>query len=1386
MSSTENARPAGSGSVPRIDLTKAFNNKKNKNKTPSNPRKPMGNLNRLSGTATPLGLLSPPASQTNVLAGSFGSDLDLDQRSEPGLRGREVTREREEDPARLLISPPPEEELQLANLSRRSGLSNSSTSHSNNTNAPPFTDQSQPKRKRSMVSTPSYTGASSYFNVNPEIITARGSESQATPNPKPRKQSRKYNRAHVRTNSNQSDVSMESVPSPSRVSRAKPSSWDDQSPSTPSRGPRQSNLMKSPHSNNPNADYIPLYRPAPDGEVDDWPISPSKPVRLSRRSATPAAIPPYEPPPLKFPPPREVTRSPVASATKSKRKAGARRLKVDVQVKPEPPEIDLSAPMPPASPTDDPLLLSGPPGEDLTPPFPRVMRDASVSADMPQKSAAPHFPLIQPQASLPPSSPPPPDASSPSHATYHWSDMGIVSAFDSSSDNSMELDMQPHEYDEAEGGIPDFFGVNGFTAVDEWSDSDDEESPRTPQRKSGVIDEGIGEFTGHWQMTKTRTKADPPSSATRTRIEIWGNPKSPYPYTTPRTSRDGSASPSPSHSRLGPETGRLSTSTPPEEMGTVTVFATEERHVQAMGEDSGLSAEVSVAIIQASEEEEEQEVRYLSLPPADEEGLADQQEVPPEDTEKMSRTAEEGEDEGFALPEEERAEEELAEEEEAEEEEVRRLSLGPEERSHHDGPFNALSIVNPPAQSSPAPRRDLTFLSEPFNRKRSSARVSASFERAKQLFGTCPSPLKASSPVPEEVGDDDDDHSMEPLPVPFTTSDKKQEARDLGEDPGEEDEEVISLREDADSGEESDPVVEDPGLVQITSSDPRAAARAAAILKQHDYDCYTRILLKQQQQHRRDLLSYPSVEELKRTNRRKTLADAGISKGNARHILRRSLGTVIGDKVYIPGSPMMTLGGLLEAAEKEVQLEQSKGLTPGAQNFPPALSAKRNTLAEMALEDTSAYRTPLSAKYGIVSWPSSALMNEVGEEEEEPSIARREWMKDDWKVLDGCFTDERIELARTHSDALISTIGDEEIPLAEVELVQIDKVIERFITEMGGADFIHTCGWTMESLRARVKTLQKKQRAGNVAPPITPYTTPTMTKIPRPQSTSMDIPNFTPFGRRPFPAARKSALLPTSPLPINPSAPFSHISEDLVEPRRRRKVPATLLAPRYSHLLEEAVAVSRDLPDPEPREVTSQDVEDSRDDASAAFLDQPSFSLDLSTSDSTLHNIQRSGFGRLFSYLPGFSKTPAPSTRKTFVGAKPGLPLPPTEVLEKPRAPVITPARPPVPKMQAPKELVSLNHQPIPQKKSMIPRRDPKRMKELKKVGLPEERGQVGAPSVRPRRSSGSSVKDLIKGFEDNDRRASLEASRPSLMKTRSNGDLKGGEKTSSRPIWRP
>jgi hypothetical protein len=75
-------------------------------------------------------------------------------------------------------------------------------------------------------------------------------------------------------------------------------------------------------------------------------------------------IPPYEPPEEKFMPPREVLGTPLTAASTRTRKTDVKNKKAEglrITIKKEMPEIDLTRPIDPPSPSDDPILLRGPP-----------------------------------------------------------------------------------------------------------------------------------------------------------------------------------------------------------------------------------------------------------------------------------------------------------------------------------------------------------------------------------------------------------------------------------------------------------------------------------------------------------------------------------------------------------------------------------------------------------------------------------------------------------------------------------------------------------------------------------------------------------------------------------------------------------------------------------------------------------------------------------------------------------------------------------------------------------------------------------------------------------------------------------------------------------------
>ena len=616
------------------------------------------------------------------------------------------------------------------------------------------------KRKRQKGTTAVSNATVTEPTARTEDATQPPEAVEATPNPKPRKQ------RHVRMQSVDGDVEMES-PTKGTFGRRRGTSREGDEEgttlTTPTK-PKKKVVIKSPHVRNPEADWIPdavLSETTPErGEDDELALTPPKnpnvrrivlSSRGSRRSATP--IPPYEPPTDVFTPPREVVVSPPAvesgrrgsvgpSARKGKGKKVGLRVST-VQVKQEiPDDIDLRAPMPPPSPTDDPLLLSGPPEPPVEDHVqPAVHYDDDV---------------------LPPSSP-----------ELDSDDAQAVQAFDwdrrdeplgSTEDSMMHLD-------------PGDAAVEPVRLFEDggWSDSDDE-----------VV--GEGEYTGRFRILNVRTKQDPPSSATRSRQDLWGRPVSPF-----------------------PKIKKLD------------------------------------LLLENDDSEEEREVHQMSLEPEEEVQLP----VPEVDSE----------------------------------EEVHQMSIEPE----------------------PA--------------------------------------------VPEE---DDDDSS------------------------------------DTD---------EEPGLIKITSADPRAAARAVAILKQHDYDCYTKLVKRQRRQ------SHSAADDLAKESRRRDVASAGVHKSEKK--TRRSTMGVVGDRVYIPGTPVMTLPELLVEVEKEV--------------------------ATPAKVERDPFKTPLPERFRT---PFLQTYEKRGE---------REWTKEEWKLLDACFTDQRLELGGLGS-------------LASVDDVAVEDVVARFVDLVGGWGMVDSFG----------------------------------------------------------------------------------------------------------------------------------------------------------------------------------------------------------------------------------------------------------------------------------------------------------------------------------------
>ena len=215
------------------------------------------------------------------------------------------------------------------------------------------------------------------------------------------------------------------------------------------------------------------------------------------------------------------------------------------------------------------------------------------------------------------------------------------------------------------------------------------------------------------------------------------------------------------------------------------------------------------------------------------------------------------------------------------------------------------------------------------------------------------------------------------------------------------------------------------------------------------------------------------------------------------------------------------------------------------------------------------------------------------------------------------------------------------------------------------------------------------------------------------------------------------------------------------------KLPATLLAPRYSHLMDEAVAISKG---------TGGEPSDSSSGVTAkAPPDSPSLFRRLTSP--------------LFSYLPLLSKGTSEELSRD--GDKSGLPLPPPELFDKERNPIVTPAPKAPPKPTHPKDQVELHT--VPPKPSMIPKPkvQPKRLVDLRPAPPKPEPVPVAKSLMKDRRDSGGSVKELVKSFETLDESiSSLKSSTRSVQSIDEwrAGSLGAGSKGegSSKPQWKP
>lgn len=274
-------------------------------------------------------------------------------------------------------------------------------------------------------------------------------------------------------------------------------------------------VPQSPHAHNPSADYIPPNHLFANEE---------KSVSYRRRSVTP--IPPYEPPPERYTPPREIVVSPTSTSekkptgkrtvTKKRNSTKSERPLPHMRIKTEPPEVDLS-PAPPASPGDDPILLIGPPQtskEKHSAEQGNTSKIIDIEMDLELPEHERRAPL-QPNGAL-------------AGPSYTRSSSSIPPAFDFSNlnDDAGEANATWTDDTTSDMHFDNLVqeNIDACQTSDDWSDSDSDHEQDTEG-----LTIGKGDFTGKFMAYFSPIKMDPPTSQTRERMEEWGRPISPHP-----------------------------------------------------------------------------------------------------------------------------------------------------------------------------------------------------------------------------------------------------------------------------------------------------------------------------------------------------------------------------------------------------------------------------------------------------------------------------------------------------------------------------------------------------------------------------------------------------------------------------------------------------------------------------------------------------------------------------------------------------------------------------------------------------------------------------------------------------------------------------------------
>ncbi|KAG8930035.1 hypothetical protein FRC01_003383 [Tulasnella sp. 417] len=553
---------------------------------------------------------------------------------------------------------------------------------------------------------------------------------------------------------------------------------------------------------------------------------------------------------------------------------------------------------------------------------------------------------------------------------------------------------------------------------------------------------------------------------------------------------------------------------------------------------------------------------------------------------------------------------------------------------------------------------------------------------------------------------------------------------------------------------------EGPPVVEITSKEPMAAARAAAILKHWHHYSEEQAKLKL----RRRRSSTASVN----------LSTPPVSVGNQTSFMNLLVNRQTGSSA----SPIPQ--HMLKLAEAEVLATPPRSVSR-ASSYGDTQTSKE---ASQSRFSTPLHRVPSIPEIVINPASSRPSVDEAAGQKEEG----RPWTKLDWKALENCLLTERRRIAQRFG------LQEKQVDVGEVD---VDTVVKTFMDQnrLVGDDDDEWEGegeWDSDKIRRRCIALQvrhSQQPAGSIVVPGSPLVIP---------FTPLQSRQTTPAGSfvGEFTAPSGSELRLPSQRSISPIIPLSN----------------SLLAPRYVHLYGEASAiaglaskehdqrVSGDATVTRPHESSipsdgpSQEgnarglppsripvplTKVRRTSGSATGSNQieaPTLPTPTSPTSPSILPVQATpstasrvlGFLGLRGILRGNSKT-APTPTPTQKRARPRVPSPPPNPIPMRSAfgGSETPATPKVQMEPVPNTSHVLNRvaSPVPFAQVIIP--ISKSKEDLNHVGPTPPRPIPRVPhpkelvalnpvppkpseprTMQPRRSSGGSVKDLVKTFE--------------------------------------